>query len=203
MQSGDFLLRDSKYNQSINQRRICRSPLYVQERQQNQLKARSKSTFLGRFWNVLVSVISWRWWKSVPDGWTGVEEAMFTKSCSCSWQNVSLWGGGPQSVSAAGCRNCGNTVWKVYIYIYMLYMQMVLRCFLTKMLVIMTVHSCQQTQNFITCKLDEHVAIKAVILGWQNPGFFNHIIWQNLHCWRPKSGIYCGRIIWSVIIWCK
>ena len=29
-------------------------------------------------------------WKSVPGGWTGVEEAMFTKSCSCSWQNVGL-----------------------------------------------------------------------------------------------------------------
>ena len=27
-------------------------------------------------------------WKSVPGGWTGVEEATFTKSCSCSWQNV-------------------------------------------------------------------------------------------------------------------
>ena len=26
-------------------------------------------------------------WKSVPGGWTGVEEATFTKSCSCSWQN--------------------------------------------------------------------------------------------------------------------
>jgi len=29
-------------------------------------------------------------WKSVPGGWTGVEEAMFTKSCSRSWQNVGL-----------------------------------------------------------------------------------------------------------------
>jgi len=29
-------------------------------------------------------------WKSVPGGWTGVEEATFTKSCSCSWQNVGL-----------------------------------------------------------------------------------------------------------------
>ena len=43
--------------------------------------------------------------KSVPGGWTGVEEATFTKSCSCSWQNANLWAGGPQSVSAAGCRN--------------------------------------------------------------------------------------------------
>ena len=53
-------------------------------------------------------------WKSVPGGWTGVEEAMFTKSCSCSWQNVGLWASGPQSVSAAGCRNRVNTVWKVF-----------------------------------------------------------------------------------------
>jgi len=51
-------------------------------------------------------------WKSVPGGWTGVEEATFTKSCS--WQNIGLWACGPQSVSAAGCRNCGNTVWKVF-----------------------------------------------------------------------------------------
>jgi len=28
--------------------------------------------------------------KSVSGGWTGVEEATFTKSCSCSWQNVGL-----------------------------------------------------------------------------------------------------------------
>jgi len=26
-------------------------------------------------------------WKSVSGGWTGVEEATFTKSCSCSWHN--------------------------------------------------------------------------------------------------------------------
>jgi len=52
--------------------------------------------------------------KSVPGGWTGVEEATFTKSCSCSWQNVGFWASGPQSVSAAGCRNRGNTFWKVF-----------------------------------------------------------------------------------------
>ena len=27
-------------------------------------------------------------WKSVPGGWAGVEEATFTKFCSCSWQNT-------------------------------------------------------------------------------------------------------------------
>ena len=41
-------------------------------------------------------------WKSVAGG------------CSCSWQNVRLWASGPQSVSAAGCRNRGNTVCKVF-----------------------------------------------------------------------------------------
>ena len=30
-----------------------------------------------------------------------------------AYKNVGLWAGGPQSVSAAGCRNYGNTVWKV------------------------------------------------------------------------------------------
>jgi len=29
-------------------------------------------------------------WKSVPCGWTGVEKATFTKSCSGFWQNVGL-----------------------------------------------------------------------------------------------------------------
>ena len=52
--------------------------------------------------------------KNVPGGWTAVEKATFTKSCSCSWQNVGLWASGPQSVSAAGCRNRGNTVWKIF-----------------------------------------------------------------------------------------
>jgi len=45
---------------------------------------------------------------------TRPEEATFIKSCSCSWQNVGLWASGPQSVSAAGCRNRGNTAWKVF-----------------------------------------------------------------------------------------
>jgi len=43
------------------------------------------------------------------------------------------------------------------------------------MLVTMTLHFWQQTQNFITKKLDENVAIKVLILGWQkvqNPAFF-------------------------------
>ena len=52
------------------------------------------------------------WWKSVPGGWAGVEEATFTEFCSCSWQNVSRWASGPKSISATGCRNCGNRVWK-------------------------------------------------------------------------------------------
>ena len=55
---------------------------HVQERQQNQLKARSKSTFLSNIMKVGR--------KSVPGGWTGVEEATFTKSCSGSWQNIGL-----------------------------------------------------------------------------------------------------------------
>ena len=43
-----------------------------------------------------------------------IEEATFTEFCSCSWQNVSRWASGPQSITAtSGCRNCGNTVWKV------------------------------------------------------------------------------------------
>ena len=29
-------------------------------------------------------------WISVPGGWTGVQEATFIKSCSCSWQNIGL-----------------------------------------------------------------------------------------------------------------
>ena len=51
------------------------------------------------------------WWKSVPGGRTGVE-VTFPKSCSCSWQKC-RWASGPQSVSASGCRNCENTVWKI------------------------------------------------------------------------------------------
>ena len=53
-------------------------------------------------------------WKSVLGGWAGVEEATFTEFCSCSWQNVSRWVSGPKSISATGCRNCGNTVWKLF-----------------------------------------------------------------------------------------
>ena len=50
------------FNQSINQREICRAPLYETSRSANssQWYARSKSTLLSRFLNVLVSVMSWR-----------------------------------------------------------------------------------------------------------------------------------------------
>jgi len=54
------------------------------------------------------------WWKNVPGSWAGVEEATFTEFCSCSSQNVSRWASGPKLISATGCRNCGNTVWKVF-----------------------------------------------------------------------------------------
>ena len=49
-------------NQSINQREICRAPLYKMSRSANssQWYARSKSTLLSRFLNVLVSVMWWR-----------------------------------------------------------------------------------------------------------------------------------------------
>jgi len=48
--------------QSINQREICRAPLYETSRSANssQWYARSKSTLLSRFLNVLVSVMWWR-----------------------------------------------------------------------------------------------------------------------------------------------
>ena len=29
-------------------------------------------------------------WKSVPGGWTGVEEATFSQPSSCYWQNVKV-----------------------------------------------------------------------------------------------------------------
>ena len=49
-------------NQTINQREICRAPLYETSRSANssQWNARSKSTLLSRFLNVLVSVMWWR-----------------------------------------------------------------------------------------------------------------------------------------------
>ena len=52
----------SKVHQSINQREICRAPLYETSRSANssQWYARSKSTLLSRFLNVLVSVMWWR-----------------------------------------------------------------------------------------------------------------------------------------------
>ena len=50
------------FNQSINQREICRAPLYETSRSANssQWYARSKSTLLSRLLNVLVSVMWWR-----------------------------------------------------------------------------------------------------------------------------------------------
>ena len=53
---------DELINQSINQREICRAPLYETSRSANssQWYARSKNTLLSRFLNVLVSVMWWR-----------------------------------------------------------------------------------------------------------------------------------------------
>jgi len=48
-----------------------------------------------------------------------------------------------------------------------------LRLFLTVILT-MTQHFWQQTQNDITKKLGEHVAIKVLIFGWQN-GKIQHL----------------------------
>jgi len=69
------------------ERRICRAPLYDTSRS--------------------ASRISWKHDQKVH--WVVFEMYLFL-----FLQNVGLWAGGPQSVSAAGCRNCGNTVWKLF-----------------------------------------------------------------------------------------
>jgi len=54
-----------------------------------------------------------------------------------------------------------------------------LRLLLTKKLVTMTLHSSQQTQDYITKKLSNSVAIKVLILSWQkwqNPAFLTKFL---------------------------
>ena len=80
------------FNQSINQRRMCRAPLYTRPgAPAESVKSTIKKYILESFSKCTgISNIIKIGWKSVPGGWTGVEEATFTKSCSCSWQNVGL-----------------------------------------------------------------------------------------------------------------
>jgi len=85
------------------------------------------------------------WWKSVPGSWTGLEEF-----CSCSWQNVSRWASVPKSISATGCRNCGNTVWKVYIIYRSLLKWSSFFCPTPYLLTCSLSPSCKSHNNFIT-----------------------------------------------------
>ena len=66
-------------NQSISEREICRAPLY--DSSKYILESFSECTLISNVMKVGR--------KSVPGGWTGVEEATFIEFCSCSWQNVS------------------------------------------------------------------------------------------------------------------
>ena len=77
-----------------------------------------------------------------------------------------------------------------------------LRLFPTKMLVTMTRHFWQQTQNCITKKSDENVAIKVLILGWQN-GRIQHFwlnFWRNLCFWGTKNEFFGVKILCSLHI---
>ena len=94
-------------NQSINAEFVARRYATLPGAPAESVKSTIKKYILESFSKCTgISRIMKVGWKSVPGGWTGVEEATFTKSCSCSWQNVGL--------SAAGCRNCGNTVLKAH-----------------------------------------------------------------------------------------
>jgi len=56
--------------------------------------------------------------------------------------------------------------------------------FLTKMLVTMTPHFWQQTDNYITEKLGKNVAIKVLIPGWRNPAFLTKFLTKSVFWWR-------------------
>jgi len=87
---------------SINQREICRAPLYETSRSANssQWYARSKSTLLSRFLNVLVSVMWWRSEGRVFQLWQKKGEQILIWICKHYKASCEL-----RQQEDSGCRN--------------------------------------------------------------------------------------------------
>ena len=86
--------------ESINQREICRAPLYDTSRSAKSVVSTIIKYTLESFSECTgVSNVVEVGRKSVPVGWATVGETSFSKSSSCSWQNVIRWASRPQPLS--------------------------------------------------------------------------------------------------------
>ena len=75
----------------------------------------------------------------------------------------------------------------------------ILNLFLDTLLVTVTLHSWQQTQNYATWTLAENVA-KILRNGKkrQNPGFLTKFLMKS--AFPTKNSIFGGKILWSLIL---